>query len=94
MQQGRFEVGGDDAVVRTHGLTKSYGGLDVVRSLDLVVPRHSIFGFLGPSGAGKTTTMKMLLGLIRPSAGSGSVFGLDIAKDSPDIRARIARVIA
>jgi ABC-2 type transport system ATP-binding protein len=81
--------GEDDAVVRTQGLTKSYDGFDVVRSLDLVVPRHSIFGFLGPNGAGKTTTMKMLLGLIRPSAGSGRVFGLDITQDSPDIRARI-----
>ncbi len=79
----------DDAVVRTQGLTKSYGSFDAVQALDLVVPRHSIFGFLGPNGAGKTTTMKMLLGLIRPSAGSGSVFGLDITKDSPDIRARI-----
>jgi ABC-2 type transport system ATP-binding protein len=80
---------GKDAVVHTHGLTKSYGGADVVRGLDLVVPRHSIFGFLGPNGAGKTTTMKMLLGLIRPTAGSGTVFGLDIDHDSPAIRARI-----
>jgi ABC-2 type transport system ATP-binding protein len=48
-----------------------------------------VFGFLGPNGAGKTTTMKMLLGLIRPTAGSGTVFGLDIVADSPDIRARI-----
>ena len=82
-------MGEDDAVVRTQGLTKSYDGFDAVQSLDLVVPRLSIFGFLGPNGAGKTTTMRMLLGLIRPSAGSGSVFGLDITKDGPDIRARI-----
>ncbi len=78
-----------ETVVRTEGLTKSYDGTDAVRGLDLVVPRHSVFGFLGPNGAGKTTTMKMLLGLIRPSAGSGSVFGLDIVEHSPDIRARI-----
>lgn len=82
-------MGRDDAVVLTRGLTKSYNGFDAVRSLDLVVPRHSIFGFLGPNGAGKTTTMKLLLGLIRPSAGSGSVFGLDIVKDSPGVRSRI-----
>jgi ABC-2 type transport system ATP-binding protein len=61
----------------------------VVDSIDLSVPRHSIFGFLGPNGAGKTTTMKMLLGLIRPSSGSGSVFGLDIVADSPEVRRRI-----
>ena len=82
-------MGGHDAVVLTRGLTKAYDGFDAVWSLDLVVPRHSIFGFLGPNGAGKTTTMKMLLGLIRPSAGFGSVFGLDIVKDSPGIRSRI-----
>lgn len=82
-------MGDEDAVVRTQGLTKSYDGMDAVRGLDLVVPRHSIFGFLGPNGAGKTTTMKMLLGLIRPTAGSGTVFGLDVEKDSPAIRARV-----
>jgi ABC-2 type transport system ATP-binding protein len=82
-------VNDHDSIVLTKGLTKSYGGADAVNSLDLVVPRHSIFGFLGPNGAGKTTTMKMLLGLIRPSAGTGTVFGLNITKDSPAIRARI-----
>ena len=79
----------DETIVRTEHLTKTYDDVDVVRNLDLVVPRHSIFGFLGPNGAGKTTTMKMLLGLIRPSAGSGSIFGLDIERDSADIRSRV-----
>ncbi|MDN4486588.1 ABC transporter ATP-binding protein [Demequina sp. SYSU T00039] len=79
----------DDVVVATRGLTKTYDGVDVVRQLDLRVPRHSIFGFLGPNGAGKTTTMKMLLGLIRPTGGTGTIVGLDIVRDSPDIRARI-----
>jgi ABC-2 type transport system ATP-binding protein len=77
------------AVVETQGLTKTYDGQDAVHELDLTVPSNSIFGFLGPNGAGKTTTMKMLLGLVRPSAGTGSVFGLDVVVDSPDIRARI-----
>ena len=89
LRRGERNVANEDAVVRTQGLTKSYGGMDAVRGLDLVVPRHSIFGFLGPNGAGKTTTMKMLLGLIRPTAGSGTVFGMDVEKDSPAIRARI-----
>ncbi|MGB9357111.1 MAG: ATP-binding cassette domain-containing protein, partial [Acidimicrobiia bacterium] len=79
----------DETIVRTEHLTKTYDDVDVVRNLDLVVPRHSIFGFLGPNGAGKTTTMKMLLGLISPSAGSGSIFGLDIERDSADIRSRV-----
>ena len=79
----------DEAILHTDSLTKTYDDTDVVRNLDLIVPRHSIFGFLGPNGAGKTTTMKMLLGLIRPSAGSGTIFGLDIERDSADIRSRV-----
>ncbi len=79
----------DETIVRTENLTKTYDDVDVVRNLDLVVPRHSIFGFLGPNGAGKTTTMKMLLGLVRPTAGSGTIFGLDIERESPAIRSRV-----
>ncbi len=79
----------DTAAVRTSGLSKTYDGVAVVDSIDLDVPPNSIFGFLGPNGAGKTTTMKMLLGLIRPTAGSGTVFGLDIEQDSPQVRRRI-----
>jgi len=78
-----------DLVLRTSALTKSYEGSNAVDSIDLRVPRHSVFGFLGPNGAGKTTTMKMLLGLIRPTSGSGSVFGLDIVRESPEVRRRI-----
>ena len=79
----------DEPAVHTEGLTKAFNGSAVVRGLDLVVPRNSVFGFLGPNGAGKTTTMKMLLGLIRPTSGSGSVFGLDIVRQSPDVRRRV-----
>jgi len=78
-----------DLAVSTAGLTKTYDGVDAVDSLDLRVPKHSIFGFLGPNGAGKTTTMKMLLGLIAPTSGSGTVFGLDVVADSPNVRRRI-----
>jgi len=78
-----------DLAVETRGLSKSYDGVHAVDGIDLEVPRHSVFGFLGPNGAGKTTTMKMLLGLIRPTAGSGSVFGLDMVADSPRVRARV-----
>ena len=76
-------------VIHTHGLTKSYGAVEALKSLDLRVLRNSIFGFLGPNGAGKTTAIKLLLGLIRPTSGAGSVFGLDIGRDSVAIRARI-----
>jgi ABC-2 type transport system ATP-binding protein len=78
-----------DYEIETHNLSKSFGDVQALRSVDLNVPRHSIFGFLGPNGAGKTTLMKTLLGLARPTSGSGSIFGLDIEKDSVAIRERI-----
>ncbi len=75
-------------VIRTRGIVKTYGEVQALRGVDLNVPRNSIFGFLGPNGAGKTTLMKTLLGLTRPTSGSGSIFGLDIVKHSVDIRER------
>jgi ABC-2 type transport system ATP-binding protein len=75
-------------VINTRGLSKEFGGIQALKDLDLRVSKNSIFGFLGPNGAGKTTTIKLLLGLIQPSAGGGSVFGLDIVKDSVEIRSR------
>ncbi len=78
-----------DLVVQTTGLSKTYDGVNAVDSIDLEVSRHSVYGFIGPNGAGKTTTMKMLLGLIRPTSGTGTIFGLDIVRDSPELRRRI-----
>jgi ABC-2 type transport system ATP-binding protein len=78
-----------EPVIQTRGLSKAYGDVQALDSLDLEVPRHSIVGFLGPNGAGKSTTIKLLLGLIRPTAGSASVFGLDIVRDSTAIRRRV-----
>ncbi len=79
----------DDYVIETHGLSKSFGDVKALQGVDLQVPRNSIFGFLGPNGAGKTTLMKTLLGLCRPTAGSGLIFGHDIVTDSVAIRERI-----
>jgi ABC-2 type transport system ATP-binding protein len=76
-------------VINTHGLSKSFGGVQALKDLTLTVPKNSIFGFLGPNGAGKTTTIKLLLGLIQPSAGGARVFDLDILKHSVEIRSRI-----
>lgn len=60
-----------DAAIATHGLTKRFrGGQLAVDGLDLVVPRGSVYGFLGPNGSGKTTTIRMLLGLVFPTSGS------------------------
>jgi len=78
-----------DWVIETSGLTKSYKGVNALQSLDLKVPHNSIFAFLGPNGSGKTTTIKLLLGLIYPTAGTARVFGLDIGRDSVAIRSRL-----
>ena len=82
--------GGTDRapVISTHGLSKDYKTVKALSGLDLSVPHNSIFGFLGPNGSGKTTTIKLLLGLIKPTAGSGTVFGLDVGRDSLAIRKR------
>jgi ABC-2 type transport system ATP-binding protein len=79
----------DTPVIQTDNLTKTYKGVNALSSLNLTVPKNSIFGFLGPNGAGKTTTIKLLLGLARPTSGSAKVFGLDLLKDSPQIRQRV-----
>lgn len=87
--EGLLMNGTDKWVIETHGLSKSYKGVEALKSLELKVPKNSIFGFLGPNGAGKTTTIKLLLGLIRPTEGRGTVFGHDIAHDSLRVRRRI-----
>ncbi|HET9908167.1 MAG TPA: ABC transporter ATP-binding protein, partial [Anaerolineales bacterium] len=76
-------------VIETQGLTKSYKGVNALQPLNLRVRQHSICGFLGPNGAGKSTTIKLLLGLARPTGGSAKVFGMDIVRDSTDIRKRV-----
>jgi ABC-2 type transport system ATP-binding protein len=65
------------AAVRTEGLTKRYGTVDVLQDLTLEVERGEVLGYLGPNGAGKTTTIRLLLGLIQPTAGRAEIFGLD-----------------
>jgi ABC-2 type transport system ATP-binding protein len=79
----------NEPVIRVRDLSKTYKGVEALKSLDLDVLRNSIFGFLGPNGAGKTTTIKLLLGLVRPTAGSAKVFGHDIVGDTIDVRRRI-----
>ena len=76
-------------VIQTRGLTKTYKDVNALENLDLRVPRNSICGFLGPNGTGKSTTIKLLLGLIRPTSGSASVFGLDSVCESIAIRQRV-----
>ncbi len=71
------------------GLSKDYGSGRGLFELDLEVQQGEVFGFLGPNGAGKSTTMRLLLDLIKPTAGSARVLGLDVSKDSIEIRRRV-----
>jgi len=79
-------------VVVTEQLTKRYGQRIGVEGLDLQVPEGALYGFLGPNGSGKTTTIRVLLGLLRPSNGSAVVFGLNCWKDSHRIKADLGYV--
>jgi ABC-2 type transport system ATP-binding protein len=79
----------NDFVISTESLSKSFGEVHALKSLDLRVPQKSIFAFLGPNGAGKTTTIKLLLGLLKPTSGGGKILGMDIIHDSVDIRTKI-----
>jgi lipooligosaccharide transport system ATP-binding protein len=76
-------------IVRATGVSKQFGSRFAVRGLDLEVPAGTCFGLLGPNGAGKTTTLRMIYGVTAPSAGTIEVFGIDIARDSRAVRARL-----
>lgn len=78
-----------DYVIETRGLTRYYGSRQVVAPLDLKVPRGCIYGFLGRNGAGKSTTIRMLLGLVEPTRGASTVLGCDSMALTPAIRARV-----
>jgi ABC-2 type transport system ATP-binding protein len=75
-------------IIESRGLTKEYRHTIAVNRLELAVPEGSISGLLGPNGSGKTTTIKMLLGLVRSSAGEGFVFGKPIGDDSASVEIR------
>ncbi|PAW92681.1 ABC transporter ATP-binding protein [Mucilaginibacter sp. MD40] len=80
-------------VIRTEGLSFSFGSQAVVKSISLEVPEGSIYGFLGPNGAGKTTTIKMLLNLLNPSAGSIRIFDMDLQSNRISILKQIGSLI-
>jgi ABC-2 type transport system ATP-binding protein len=71
------------------GLNKSFGGKRVVRDLALKVPRGQIFGFLGPNGSGKTTSIRMICGLLTADSGSGTCLGYDVMKQSAEIKREV-----
>jgi ABC-type multidrug transport system ATPase subunit len=82
-----------DLAIATRGLTKRFGARAAVDDLDLVVPRGSVYGFLGPNGSGKTTTIRMLLGLVRPSAGTSSLLGQPIPQGAQVVLPRVGSLV-
>ncbi|WP_236968188.1 ABC transporter ATP-binding protein [Microbacterium aurantiacum] len=79
--------------IATRGLTKRFGAQTAVSDLDLRVPRGAVFGFLGPNGSGKTTTIRMLLGLIRPSAGDARVLGTAVPAGLDRVLPRVGALV-
>jgi len=78
-----------ELAIETHGLTKYFGSKRVVDGLDLKMPKGKIYGFLGRNGAGKSTTIQMLLGLLEPTEGSAKILGFDCKRLPSEARARI-----
>jgi ABC-2 type transport system ATP-binding protein len=78
-----------DLAIDVHNLNKSFGDKHVVKDFSIQVPRGRITGFLGPNGSGKTTTLRMLCGLLTPDSGEGRCLGLDIVKQSDEIKLRV-----
>ena len=77
------------AAIEVQGLVKVFGRCRALDGVDLTVPAGSVFGFLGPNGSGKTTTLRILSGLARPSAGRARVFGRDVVGATNEVRADI-----
>ncbi|MBB6474152.1 ABC transporter ATP-binding protein [Sphaerisporangium rubeum] len=85
---------GEGHAIVSHGLTKRFrSGQVAVDALDLVVPRGSVFGFLGPNGSGKTTTIRMLLGLVRPTGGGCEVLGRPMPEALSSVLPKVGAVV-
>ncbi|WP_433718158.1 ATP-binding cassette domain-containing protein [Actinoplanes sp. CA-051413] len=82
-----------DLAVATQGLTKRFGSQVAVDTVDLAVPRGAVYGFLGPNGSGKTTTIRMLLGLIGPSAGQHELLGAAMPEHAADVLPRVGALV-
>jgi ABC-type multidrug transport system ATPase subunit len=83
----------DVPAIEAHGLTKRYGTLTAVNNLDLSIPQGAIFGFLGPNGSGKTTTIRMLLGLVAPTSGTARILGHDVRTERAQILPQVGAIV-
>ncbi len=87
--QTGVQNGAQDVVIDVHHLTKKFDGKAVVRDLSMQVKRGTIYGFLGPNGSGKTTTIRMLCGLLTPDEGDGTCLGYDIRTETDKIKRQV-----
>jgi len=79
----------EERVIDVRGLTKRFGDKTVVDHFDIAVPKGAIYGFLGPNGSGKTTTIRMLCGLLLPDEGEGQCLGFDVRREAGKIKAEV-----
>lgn len=79
----------DEAAIVTRGLSRRFGDLIAVDNLDLTIPKGQVYGFLGPNGSGKSTALRLLCGLLLPSAGEIRVLGLDVPAQAEALKTRI-----
>ncbi len=79
---------GKEALIAIQGLTKCYGAVMALDSLSLEIDRGEVMGLLGPNGSGKTTTIRLLLGLLKPGAGTATIGGYDCWSESLEVRRR------
>jgi ABC-2 type transport system ATP-binding protein len=86
-------VNSADLAIETRGLTKKFGSYAAVKEIDLRVPHGAVFGFLGPNGSGKTTTIRMLLGLASPTSGEARVLGSDISTQRGSVLPRVGALV-
>jgi ABC-2 type transport system ATP-binding protein len=82
-----------DLAIETSGLSKRFGSQTAVDGIDLAVPRGAVFGFLGPNGSGKTTTIRMLLGLLRPTTGGARVLGSRMPQALDEVLPRVGALV-
>lgn len=85
----RPAAGGESPVISVTGLTKRFGDKTVVDHFDMAVPKGAIYGFLGPNGSGKTTTIRMMCGLLTPDDGNGTCLGFDIRREPQKIKQNV-----
>ncbi|MFF2481853.1 ABC transporter ATP-binding protein [Paenibacillus sp. NPDC058071] len=82
-----------DIAVKTEGLVKTFSGVEVIRGCTMTVNKGTIYGFLGGNGAGKTTVMKILTGLLHPTAGKATVLGMDVTVNRDEVLRRVGSLI-